>query len=94
MSDMKLKAGEIVLFENKPKEGEAPKVLEKGAPARPDFYGWHHPGEPGQGLLDVAVWAKTDANGRAYLTGSITPPELRQVQMADARPDPEPEMME
>ncbi|MEZ5776639.1 MAG: hypothetical protein R3D33_18585, partial [Hyphomicrobiaceae bacterium] len=30
MSEMKLKAGEIVLFENKPKEGEAPKVLEKG----------------------------------------------------------------
>lgn len=90
-SAMKLKAGEVVLFENKPKDGaQAPdKSKEKGAPARPDFYGWHHTGETGKGLLDVAVWAKTDANGRAYLTGSLTSPEAKQQQRADARQEPE-----
>lgn len=95
-SNMTLKPGEIVLFENKPREGEAPKAPEKtpgkDAPAKPDFYGWHHTGEPGKGLHDVAVWAKTDANGRAYLTGSLTLPEARQFQRADVAKEPEPEM--
>lgn len=65
---LKLKAGDVVLFENKAKEPGGPT---DGPGAKPDFYGWHHSGEPGRRLVDLGVWAKTDTNGRAYLTGSV-----------------------
>lgn len=78
---LKLKAGEVVLFENKAKTPEGPA---DGPGAKPDFYGWHHSGEAGRGLVDIGVWAKTDTNGRAYLSGSVkervTEPEPAPVQ--------------
>ena len=88
-SKLTLKPGELVLFENKPKEPneKSPTPAEPAKGPRPDFYGWLHTGEPEHGLLDVAVWAKTDANGRAYLTGSLQEPGARQDQRQDAEPE-------
>lgn len=74
---LKLKAGDIVLFENKAKETNGPA---DGPGAKPDFYGWHHTGEAGRGLVDLGVWAKTDTNGRAYLSGTVK----------DQQPEPQP----
>lgn len=86
---LKLKPGEVVLFENRNK---AAAPIEKGAASPPDFYGWHHAGEAGKGLVDLGVWAKTDTNGRSYLTGSVKDraPEPVSVQVHDATQDPEP----
>ena len=44
---------------------------------------------PGKPLLDVAIWAKTDTQGRAYLSGN-----LQEVQAVPApRQDAEPEQV-
>ena len=67
---------DILVFENKNK-GEN----------RPDFYGWHHTGEAGREPLQVALWAKTDTNGRAYITGNLQEPQPEQVQEQDAEPE-------
>ena len=89
---LKLKAGEVVLFENKAKEAGTPA---DGPGAKPDFYGWHHTGEPGRGLVDLGVWAKTDTNGRAYLSGSVKDralePQAAPVAEASPEHDREPE---
>lgn len=39
-------------------------------PNGPDFWGLYHPG-PNAPLMHVAVWAKTDRDGKALLTGNI-----------------------
>lgn len=85
---LKLKSGDIVLFENKAKAPDGPT---DGPGAKPDFYGWHHSGEPGRGLVDLGVWAKTDANGRAYLTGSLKERELEPQAALIEEQDREPE---
>jgi hypothetical protein len=83
---LSLKPGDVVLFENKAKEPNGPV---DGPGAKPDFYGWHHSGAPGRGLVDLGVWAKTDTNGRAYLTGSIKDrvPDMQAQQDEDQRQD-------
>ena len=75
---LSLQPRDIVLFENK----------NKGA-KRPDFYGWHHTGQQGREPLQVAVWARTDTNGRAYITGNLQEltPQQEQVQEQDAEPE-------
>lgn len=80
--NLTLKPGEIVLFQNTAKS-EADASKDK----RPDFYGWHHSGEPTRGAVSVGVWAKTDTNGRAYLTGNLNDAERQQVQAADQEPE-------
>lgn len=83
---LKLKPGEVVLFENRTKAASAPA---DGPGSKPDFYGWHHTGDAARGLVDLGVWAKTDTNGRAYLSGSV---KERQVEPQSApEQDREPE---
>jgi hypothetical protein len=72
-----LKPGEIVLFQSKSDDGGK----------RPAFYGWHHSGIAGQGLLDVAVWAKTDTKGRAILTGNLQDMAAVPAQRQDSEPE-------
>ena len=86
---LSLKAGEVVLFENKAK---SPEASVDGQGTRPDFYGWHHTGEPGRGLVELGVWAKTDTNGRAYLSGSVK--DRVAEPMATPEPDREPEAVQ
>ena len=68
-----LKAREIVLFESKAR-GEN----------RPDFYGYHHSGDAAK-PVHIALWARTDVNGRAYLSGVTQEArhEKRQAQVED-----------
>ncbi len=78
---LSLKPREVVLFENKNKGDK-----------RPDFYGWHHTGQAGREPLQVAVWAKIDTNGRAYITGNLQEPTPQQEQEQVQEQDTEPEM--
>lgn len=53
---------EILLFSNARKGPEQA--------AHPDYWGYYNPGE-GAPLMRLAVWAKTNAQGKAMLTGSV-----------------------
>jgi len=56
-------AQEIMLFPNGQKSDADSKL--------PDYWGYCNPGK-GKPLLRLAVWATTDRNGKAMLTGSAT----------------------
>lgn len=72
-SPLILKAREIVLFESKARGDK-----------RPDFYGYHHSGDAAK-PVHIALWARTDVNGRAYLSGITQEArhDKRQAQVED-----------
>lgn len=72
-----LKPHDIVLFESKARGDN-----------RPDFYGYHHSGDAAR-PVHIALWARTDVNGRAYLSGLTQDarPDKRQSQVEDHAQD-------
>ena len=55
-------AQEMLLFANARKGPEQS--------SHPDYWGYYNPGD-GASLMRLAVWAKTDAHGKAMLSGSV-----------------------
>ena len=66
LNNLSINSGQVVLFPNGFK-GEAPDK------DRPDYWGAYNPGD-GSELVRISAWAKTDRNGRAYLTGATQYP--------------------
>lgn len=77
---LKLAPHQIVLFTNK-------KKAEASDKDRPNFYGFHNPGD-GSPVVSISAWARKDRNEHAMLSGSTQYPipgkSVAEQQAADA----------